>query len=439
VHAEQKSTNQSRCGDCGGRHIALTYAWGGTSSVGDMAIAPGMVRLIKEADPEAKITVYTLSSGQDWEKARDYLLSCDPTLSVHPDPFSPLLGKRPDDELWWRLCYMALDPAGFLKECPPERRAAIADWLAADLRLFNCSMQFTYMKKGAGSRLKFWLPNLLAYRLRLPYALWGQSFGNIEAPGPEMMRLVFNDALAITGRDQDALHKLQAARVTRPLTGLVPDSSLFFEQRNESWAASFLMEYGLKADEYLLVLPRTFEFWSRRLESQALQERLSKLVAAVTAWVKETGLKVLFSYELPRETEETKQLILPLLAPEVREKCLLFEKQWTPEQAISVMARARAVLSMERYSVYLTMTAGTPVVHATSHEPSLQMDVLDRLGLADCHLKIDEIAGDALATAVLDLHHRHGHYADLIRKGREKLKAESVALMKELLSRLPAR
>ena len=59
------------------------------------------------------------------------------------------------------------------------RAAGARAWREADLRLHTPSMQLTYHPTTGSKGLRFWLPVVLAQRLGLAYALYGQSFGEI--------------------------------------------------------------------------------------------------------------------------------------------------------------------------------------------------------------------------------------------------------------------
>src|SRR5690606_12332079 len=128
-------------------------------------------------------------------------------------------------------------------------------WREADLRLYTPSMQLTYHPKGGLSGLRFGLPVDFAQRLGLPYALYGQSFGDIDPPGMEMLSCFLVDTQRVTARDTTSLDVLRQAGVEASKIGFAPDTSPYFERRDDAWAQAYMTDHGLSAGEYFLVLP----------------------------------------------------------------------------------------------------------------------------------------------------------------------------------------
>lgn len=417
--------------------IAITYAWG-YESTGDMAIAPGLLRLIREALPGVTPSIHTYATDPDsHNRTARYLHRFEPDLVVHPDPFAALLGRGTPEQLQWRFYSLLLDSDRALEESRRLHPGAIDSWLSADLRLFNSSMQLTHRADCRG--LRYWLPNALSRQLKRPYALWSQSFGEIAFPGREMLNLFLSDSELFTNRDLYSLEVLSKLPLHGPITGYTADPVVFFDHRDPDWAGQFLRAQGLRPGQFLIVLPRTFDFWGAEPRPEVLSDRIDTLVRTIEEWIARTGQNVLIGYELPREKERSQQLLWPRLRASAREKCRLFSGSWTAEQALATFSQASVVLSMERYSVYLALNAGVPVLHPTTNEISLRMDVLDRMGLSESHVMIDERSHEDLVGKLLTLRESRETHLRKAAIGVASSRAESIQTMQSLWRRLETR
>jgi polysaccharide pyruvyl transferase WcaK-like protein len=272
--------------------IMLHYAWS-HGSTGDMGIAPGMLALLRETLPQAQISLLSMRSGDGYHETKDYLQSLYPDVSVYEDPFASLLSAKEPERRWWQLFQIALDPEGAVARAAQNHPEAVAAWRDADLRMYTPSMQLTYHPKGGPSGLRFWLPVILAQRLSLPYALYGQSLGDIKWPGDEMLQMFLQDAVMATARDMTSLEYFRAVGIDTPLMGFVPDTTVFYDRKDGAWAEDFLRQEGLTAGEYLLVLPRTYGFWGVQPSEQVQSARMHKMAQAIEGWIEQTDCQAL--------------------------------------------------------------------------------------------------------------------------------------------------
>ncbi len=413
----------------------LHYAWG-HASTGDMAIAPGMIALIKKVLPTAKISLLTLHAGDRYVQTQRYLQSHFPDVQVYPDFFAPMIPEKDPAQRWWRFMNVALNPAEALALVGPEHREGARAWRDADLRLYTPSMQLTYHPKGGPQGLRFWLPVVVAQRLGLSYSLWAQSFGEIAPPGMEMLKQFLDDALMVTTRDTVSLDVLREAGVSQPAVAFSPDTTLYFDRRDDAWAASFLAECGLAPGEFLLVLPRTYGFWGAIPSEESLSFRMGKVAHAIESWVRVTGKQVLIGYELPREKERTATYLWPLLSESAKSKSRFFQGEWTAEAALSVYASARAILSMERYAVLFALTAGVPVLHPTTRELGFRLEALDHVGLADWHVDIDTVSAEGLASALIHMDVEQASASKRAVEARHSLRETGFQALRTLVERI---
>lgn len=413
----------------------LHYAWG-HSSTGDMAIAPGMIALIKEIIPTATISLLTLHGNERYVETERYLQSLFPDVHVYPDFFASLMPEKEPNQRWWRFMTLGLDPEDALARVADVHVRGVRAWRDADLRLYTPSMQLTYHPKGGTQGLRFWLPVVFAQRMGLPYALYGQSFGDIDPPGMEMFARFLQDSLMVTARDSTSLAVLNQAGVVRPQTGFTPDTSLYFEHRDDDWAEAFLTDHGLDPGGYLLVLPRTYGFWGVVPSEETLNLRMSKLAQTIEAWVRATGRKALIGYELPREKERTVSYLWPLLSDDVKAKCVRFDGEWTAEAALSVYAQSRTILTMERYAVFFALTAGVPVLHPTTAELGLRLEALNIADVADWHIDIDQVPTEELSARLIHLDADHERQSARSAEAARRLRTMGHTEMRRLAERI---
>jgi len=127
----------------------------------------------------------------------------------------------------------------------------------------------------------------------------------------------------------------------------------------------------------------------------------AKMRSLVERWVKETGQDVLICPEVVHEIEPARRLIYDQLPEDVRKNVRFKEEFWLPDEAFSVYARARVIVSMEMHSIILGLAAGTPVLHPRFVEAGRKAWMLRDLGLEPWLFDLDKDPADDVTAALM--------------------------------------
>lgn len=126
-----------------------------------------------------------------------------------------------------------------------------------------------------------------------------------------------------------------------------------------------------------------------------------KLVHAIIRYVRETGGEVLVCPEMTYQLDIIDELLLDPLPSDIRPYVRAMRRYWLPDEALSVYARAAAVLSIECHSPLLAVAAGTPGFHVRQPEDGIKGCMYDDLGMSNCVFPIERTMPEELAAAVL--------------------------------------
>lgn len=343
-------------------------------NIGDIGHTPGLLRLIEQHLPEARVTLWAgdLDHGVDAMLRRDF----------------------PEVEI---LCERA-DARG-LPVSPELRRA----WDEAD-----------YFIHGSG-------PYLVA---RAPTAAWaatGRPFGvygvTLETFDPELVAML-NAADFVFCRDTISVQAARAAGVKTLHLEFAPDAAFAADDRDDATADAFLDAHALEAKRFLCVLSRLRYTPYFKIQNRAANPREAELAAisegykerdheplreAIVAWVRETGMRVLVCPEMTYEIELTKEQLVDRLPDDVRPHVVWRDTYWRPDEATSVYARAAAMVSMEMHSPILACAVNTPAFYVRLPTDTCKGQMWRDIGLPEWIYEIDEANSGLLPAALLKL------------------------------------
>ncbi len=395
------SNNQTNP-ECSG-HLLIAYTWS-INNIGDIGITPGLLAMIHRYYPDWPVRILTSQPPND--PAVAYLRSYLPRYHdcrVQPNLFSERLSVpgRPGTsgsawhafhERWGEHklnafasgCLAAaharaiaddlLDrfPAEMLTQIRREDGSEAEAFDQAGFVLYNSGTTFNFGRAGKRDfwtyALKYALPLLLARRLGIPYGINAQSFDALEWPSDLMYRRLFGDAAFLYGRDSDSLEYLKQRGITNERMEYRPDSTFFFSGQDKPWLHAFLQKHALEPGGFVPLIIRT----SRNSPDDPLQgvmtpereqAQMEKLRAFIRSWTEQTKLPVVLCPEVRWEIDAAKEFLYDRLPAPVRERCVWMDEFWTTEQAYSLYAAARLVVSMEMHSIIMAISVGTPVLH----------------------------------------------------------------------------
>lgn len=359
--------------------ILLISGWN-LYNIGDVAITPGFMRLVRRHIPEARITVLAAS---------------------YPEELRTYLSRFPD-----QLGDFDLIPMEFKGGTPltPQMEAAFQ---GADLLVLNSGMTLSYGYYG--HEWDRYLPRLLAFlkarEMGVPYGIYGHSFDRVDPPADILYRDVLGSAAFVYARDSESLALLKSRGVACPEMGFGPDSTFAFDLRTpetETYAESFLREHQLEAGKFLAFVPRLdvdrFRADGRELEHAAQAREL------IAQWARRTGEPVVIVPEVERLLETHRTLVHDQLPPDVQPHVRYLNSYWMPDQAQAVYARARLVVSAEMHSVILALAAGTPALHPHFAQAGLKQWMLRDLGIPEWRFDQDTVSAAQIADAMVAVH-----------------------------------
>ena len=369
LQAAANEPSPSRCP----AKILVAFSWS-FANIGDIAITPGIFRLLREHVPGVQITLVCNSS---LEKYREYLSKRFPDVQTVYTPFRSS------------------------KTAPKEFRQAFDE---ADLLLYNSGTTLSYgrWERNWDRTMPLAMPLFMARVANKPYGIYCQSFEKFAPPSDLLFPKLLSDAEFVFCRDTNSLEYLKSLGVRPPVLEYGPDSTFAFNLRDEPFADRFLAEHQLELRKFITLTIRSSV--QGFIDEKREQAHAAKLRNLVTEYVRKTGENVLICPEVDVEIEPARRLIFEPLPDDVKAHMRLKDTFWLPEEAFSVYARARAVVSMEMHSVIMALAAGTPILHPTFAEAGRKRYMLRDLGIGKWLFDIDNDPAESITAALLAIH-----------------------------------
>jgi polysaccharide pyruvyl transferase WcaK-like protein len=357
------------------RHILLRSSWQ-TVNIGDIGHTPGLLRILEQHLPDVQVTLWPSSVDRG---VGDMLLKVFPKLKIAE-------GK--------------VDAAG--RPLTPALEAAFRE---ADL-----------LVHGSGPSVVA-QPDLRAWRevTGKPYGIYGVTVGAVDAP----LRSLLSGAAFVYCRDTASLALIKAKGVAAPVMEFAPDATFAIHLRDDRRAAKYLQAHDLEARKFLCVIPRlrwTPYYKIRQkaptaqdLEREAYSERFkeedhAKLREVIIAWVRKTGLRVLACPEMTYQVPLAKELLVDPLPEDVKRSVVWRDTYWLPDEAASVYAQARAVVSFEMHSPIICAANGTPAFYLRQPTDTSKGQMWRDIGLQEWIFEIEPTRGAEIADTLLRVH-----------------------------------
>lgn len=453
-------------------HLLVTFPWS-TQNIGDIAITPGLLGLIREVHPDLPTVVITSREADtdNYRILRDYLPRYLPGCKTIGYPFklrpvagaveggagsawrafqgrwgasrlrgfengtlSARIAERVADDILNRLPVEMLEE---LRRTNPDAGRAFDD---AGFVLFTSGTTLNFGRMGVrdldGFTLRYAMPLLIARAIGIPYGINAQSFDALDWPADMIFRPLFRDARFVYCRDPDSLAYLRQRDLLCARSGWRPDTTFFFGGFDDAWADEFLRAKKLENGRFITVTIRSANqkgplagTMDERRE-EAIMGRIRKFIEE---WVRATGLPVVLAPEVATEVEAAHERIFERLSGAARERCVEMETFWTTEQAYSLYRRARAVVSMEMHSVIMALSLGTPVLMPQFSENGRKVWMLEELGLGDWIFDIDEPASPAaLLEAALRVHADPDGARERVRSQLPRIRELGISVIREV-------
>lgn len=454
------------------RHLLIAFTWS-VSNIGDIAITPGLLSLIREVRPDMPAVVMTSQTAQSdvYRMLSEYLPRYLPGCRTVGYPFRLTAGAKAQLEgpgAAWRAFHgrwgasrlrgfengslsariaerIADDilnrlPKEVLEELRRSNPGAARAFDDAGFVLLTSGTTLNFGRMGvrnlSGFTLRFAMPLLIARANGIPYGVNAQSFDALDWPASLIFRPLFQDARFVYARDPDSLEYLRQNSLLCPRSGWRPDTTFFFSGSDDAWSDQFMKTHGLEKGRFITVTIRSADQQgplAGAIGAERGEANIGRMRRFIEEWVSRTGLPVVLAPEVSTEIEKMHRDIYLKLSAATQGKCIEMEKFWTTEQAYSLYRNAEMVVSMEMHSVIMALSLGTPVLMPQFSENGRKVWMLDELGLRDWIFDIDEgESGAALIEAALRIHADPATAQRRVRSQLPRMKELGISVIREV-------
>lgn len=257
-----------------------------------------------------------------------------------------------------------------------------------------------------------------------PFGIYGISMVDGDAAALDLI----DKTSFIYCRDTASLDYLKSLKSKCQVTEFAPDATFAINLRNEQLANNYLQSVALKKGEFICVIPRLryTPYWKMKgiapTEEESKKYMISqyysetdhaKLREVMIRWVRETGLKVLACPEVVYQVELAKEILVDPLPEDVKKNVVWRNSYWIPDEAQSVYAQARALISFEMHSPIIAFSSGVPAIHLRQPTDTRKGQMWTDVGLPEWLFEIDFISGNQIADALMNI---HNHYDKALKK-----------------------
>lgn len=404
--------------------ILLRSSWQ-TVNIGDIAHTPGVLRICEKYLPETSMILWPGSLDRGVE---------------------PMLRRR------FPKLRVVRDASGWRSANPRADDPTIAEAMReADLMMHGSGANL-----GARSDLEMWRD-----KTSKPYGTFGVTLGsdiggtNTEPNFPDEVRRVLAGAAFVLTRETTSLAAVRGLNLGGPVTDFTPDGSFALDLRDDRAAKALMRANDLEPDRFLCAVPRLriTPYWEthpeRKMEPAEVGRRKAvnakyaeadhaKLREAITAWVRETRLKVLVCPEMTYEVGLIRPLVYDPLPADVKRKVVPMDRYWLTDEAASVYRQARAVVSMECHSPIIANANDRPGIYLRQPTDTWKGQMYPDLGLGRWKLELDGATGGEIAARLLEIHGDYDHALALAKKASaaaDERYANAVRIVKSTLEK----
>jgi polysaccharide pyruvyl transferase WcaK-like protein len=352
-------------------------------NIGDIAHTPGLLHVLQTFIPQAKIIVWKLSRGKEVEEM--------------------LKKDFPDVD----ILYGNVDASGSVDN--PRIMDAFKN---ADIMIHGSGPSVVGKK-----HLEAWSK----YSSK-PFGIFGVT---IQTIGEDLKDLLSKASFIYT-RETASLKVLAGAGLKGGHISFAPDATFFLNIHDDAKALPFLAANKLEPRKFICAVPRLRKTpyyksrpdnagWSEEkikevnaLNDSKKQIDHAKLRAAMIAWVRTTGNKVLVCPEMTYEVDIMDELLIDPLPADVKPH-VMKRGYWLPDEAASVYKRAHTVLSFECHSPIIAAANDTPFFYLRQPEDTIKGQMYYDLGFSDWVFEIEHTQGKQIADRLLEVWRNYGN------------------------------
>ncbi|MBV7334086.1 polysaccharide pyruvyl transferase family protein [Chloroflexi bacterium TSY] len=379
------------------RPTILVHSGWNRYNFGDVAHTPGLLHLLEKYIPEAEVWLW-MARYPEW--LAGYILERFPNTHVFHGQFGGIHG--------------AID------------QTITEAYERADLFIYNSGPIFNYGHEIVSEQIKTegwrgfdWNATMepaaklyYAKHMHVPFGIFAQSFIYFAPPADIFIPEILSQATFLTTRETDSLTYLQQLGVHAPDMDFTPDAAWAFDLKDDERVVPWLDSLGLNEREFLVATTRNAPAGVDTEFDKAKQTTFFAQV--LTDWIEQTGLPVLLIPETVGSIQLNREYILEASPPHLRSHIILDnslwmpeESFWTPDQALSVLSRARAYLNVDHHGVLMALAAGTPCVHPHQPQAGRKSNALRDIGLNNWLFALYDVDPRVVSQTLLQIHQEY--------------------------------
>ena len=237
-------------------------------------------------------------------------------------------------------------------------------------------------------------------KTRKPYGLFGISADGIWT---EQRKMILDGAAFVFCRDSLSEYFLKQQNLACPMIGFAPDSTFGMKLLKSPVADRFMKDNGLEPERFVCVIPRLrftpagfddngFYYTNPEREKPSMAKigpDMEKLRDVITYIVTHYDQKVLICPETDYQVPLGRRYLYECLPYEVRKKVVLKREFWLTDEAESIYAQSRLLLSMEMHSPIIFIDEHRPAVLLRQAEDTWKGQMWRDIGLQDWILELN--------------------------------------------------
>jgi len=249
-----------------------------------------------------------------------------------------------------------------------------------------------------------------------PYGVFGVT---LQEPGEYHLGILKKASFIFT-RETFSIEHLKKSGIEGSNVTFAPDATFYLNIHDEEKAVLFLKETGLETKKFICVVPRLRytpyhlfrpdrngwdEARIRLVEETNLKYKETdhaKMREAMTAWVRNTGNKVLVCPEMTYQVDIMDELLIDPLPDDVK-PFVTKRGYWLPDEAASVYARAHSVISFECHTPIIAAVNSTPMFYLRQPEDTIKGQMYYDLGLGNWVFEIDKTTGKQISDRLMQV------------------------------------
>ncbi len=394
--------------------ILLRSSWA-FGNIGDIAITPGMLKLLEQHMPDARIILHPACARYE---ITTYLGDRFPHVEIvdgdmghHGQPMAPDLARAFEQA---DLYLHASGPTIAYGHRPYDGPIKTEGWRGFD---WNSTMEPL-------------MPFYVARDMNIPFGAFGLGV-NYLAPNSELVvKSIINDAAFFYTRETDSLEYSQAVGIQPEIMGFVPDCTFAFDMRDEVGATRLMDEYHLRDGQFLVMILRSSELAFTTPQREA--KHCWQLRELIKHWIDCTGLPVLICPETRLDVQPTGRLLQEPLPAKYKSFVHHYDKFWMPCLATSIYQRAHSVITMDHHSAIMALSAGTPTLHPRDPMAGRKGQIYPDLELGDWLFDINRTEASDIQPALDELINRPQHARDRVSHAMHMVNQMQTQVMKTI-------